>query len=832
MRKILLTLMATTFVLVASDAQTVEQQCSRVVTNGPKTEAKLSKGLMKHSLSNANVTILQQKTVGKGVTMQLVRDSKGRTYKVVDKGDGKAQLLLPKRGVQHKASSNCSFSEDFESWQEDYGMEWLPEGWTEINTEGNIPTEAMLEHNIDNTWYTYYTGDGSWIPATSDGEKDCFIHFAYNASYKDTDGNQVEIPATAQDEWLISPAFTVQEGHNLYFDSSFDIGSAIQFDWNEMVYNHDVVENTLSVEVSTDGGESWTKVWDIVDDYASLMTDDELYDNMNMKYRSYTVDLSAYQGKTIQIAFRYINVATNGFTGNSAAVDAVMVGAPAAEAKYDLPYGTLMAGLSEDFYCTTETVALLPAYADVEWQDGSNSYTDNVEWTFEPGNQTDEIITSTERNPIMNYPYTSTGMPILKASNSVGSDTFSWRSGDEETPRIQYGGCVTDAKGTPFGLGNYDYQHYGFTTPYFSTGSYCFGTGSDDTWGATVVGVANLFEKPAAPLYVDKAYLTLQYIDADDDAELYLNVYGFDEWGYLSDVIATAKAKVSDMYTDIGFHTLPFKFYTTNEQGEEVDTVFILDRDALFEVTGFADNDKVRTFAAMTQGDNHESGKNYAYLNFEFKRESGNITRWYAASDALSDYNSSLLLSLNGVYSFVHSDETEVVLPADGGEEGILMYLYDMDNMRLQIDGKWHGLYEDNYDWLNIYYIAPTSELPHDFVCVYFSAQAAPEDRETTLTFESLGASQTIHVKQMKSTSIGTAKQSASKLSTSLKGDKLDVVMNDSNSAQAVSLYSADGVLIGKLHTDSDGKASFNVSSLTNGVYLVKSGNSSVKIVK
>jgi len=828
MRKMLLTSALSVFCVGVAVAQTVGNVTVAAKTDGVKAMAVSHICGLKAKAVGCD-KVLASKAVGKNMTLKVVQDGQGRIYKTMEKGDGTTRLSRP-FAKPHKAdATNAALFESFEGWQESYGMDWIPEGWTEKNTDANKPTAEMLAHNINNTWYCYYTGDGNWTPKTTDGEKDCFIHFTYDGSYTDDAGNTVEVKAAPQDEWLITPKLSLTAGQNLYFCAAFDFGSAYSFDWNTMAYNRGTIENNLDVRVSTDDGATWTRVWDAVEDVASKKTDDELYNLMTvLEFNTYAVDLSAYAGKDIKIAFRYTNIGT-GFSGNSAVLDAVFVGAPQPEAKYDLPVGSLLAGVSETFYTTTESAILMPAYTDIQWTDASNSYTDRVKWSFGPGNMTDVIIEKDERNPLMAYPYTKEWLPMLEAYNDNGSDMFQWGETDANAPYIQYGGKITDS-GFDFGVGNYDYLHNRITTQLFSEGHYCFGTGSDDDWGAKLVSVANFFEKPAAPMFVNKMYMTLGALDADNDAEFDLIVHGIDDYGYMADTIARAKGKMSDVASKGSLYNLPFKFYTIDANGQQNDTTFLFDRPILVEVSGFADNSKVRTFAAMSQSKNHDAGANYAYAAFELTDKSGNLKKyWYSASNILSDCNTSLVMSLDGVFSFVHADNAEITIPKDGGSVSeVIDSYFEAKYWTATVNGVQYSLATPlTVDWLTILPSYGMSNNEH----TSFYAPATTTEREMDVTIECRGGSQTFHVKQGGSAGISATKVTAKPV-VSVNGGVVTISGVASQVGSSAMLYSANGTLAAKTVVNADGTATLNANALPFGVYVIKVGKQTVKFVK
>ena len=98
-------------------------------------------------------TVLETKSLPAGHEMQVVKDQQGRIFKRLVKPQ--VETLMNAAPVQ-KAQKveddiETTFYEGFEGWQLSYGMNWLPEDWSQINTKENTPTQEMLDHNINNT---------------------------------------------------------------------------------------------------------------------------------------------------------------------------------------------------------------------------------------------------------------------------------------------------------------------------------------------------------------------------------------------------------------------------------------------------------------------------------------------------------------------------------------------------------------------------------------------------------------------------------------------------------------------------------------------------------
>jgi hypothetical protein len=769
--------------------------------------------------------VLKQTTVAKGVTVNVVRDSKGRVFKFTGFGKtGKVSAPM-RKGIRKTDFSDASFYESFEGWKLSDGMNWIPDGWKEINTKENTPTDEMLDNNVNNTWYCYYTGDNTWTPKTPDGEKECYIHYTYNGTAGET-----EFKAAPQDEWLITPSITVKEGDVLYFDAAIDLSGLMDLDWSTMSYPDRTTKvNDLEVEISTDDGTTWTKAWGCYDDVASKMTDKELIKAMNMKYYTFKVSIAQYVGKKIMIAFRYTNKG-DGNSGNSMALDGVLVGSPAATAGYEMPVGTLLSGLSKDFYAMESAVALLPAYSEVQWRNASNVYADNVEWTFANQEVGKDNIISNDLNPVITYKSGQTLFPSVKASNTKGSETYAWGSADENAPYIQCGGNVNSGDRV-FGLGNYDVKHCSINTPYFAESSYCFGTGSDDTWGAKLKGVANIFEQPTAPLYISDANVMLGAFDADKDAIFNMYVIGFDKYGYMADTIAVAKANGGDVIDNNGTYCLPFKFYSIDNDGKEIDAPFILNRAAMIMIDGFADNTKVRKFAAMAQAKNNESGTNYAYLKFELTGKNGKTyERYYAASDVLEDYSTALVINLNGVYNYLYADNNQVEVPSDGGSKEVDVDSYYQPSSWWIVNGD-KQMYLDNpvvVDWLTITsnYDSNTGKMS-----LSFKADKSTKERTQTIVIDTYGASTTFIVSQKATTGIDI-NENNNIFGIQFNGNTLFINGAKEYTGSTVKLFNCAGQLLSSTIVKVNGEAVMNNLSLSKGIYLINLGNKSMKIVK
>ncbi|MCD4791759.1 MAG: T9SS type A sorting domain-containing protein [Bacteroidales bacterium] len=166
-----------------------------------------------------------------------------------------------------KASKDVLLSEDFSSW--------LPTGWT--NESGASSTASG-----DELWH-----DGGGMAQ--------ILYVAGNMS----------------DEYLFTPVITVPAGT-----------ATLTWDWMGsyywMVDPYDGAD--LMVKISTDGGSTWSSHLWIEDDETMVTNSGVVWPWVNFTYYTSTIDISAYAGQDINIAFHYL-----GNDGAQTEVDNVVV---------------------------------------------------------------------------------------------------------------------------------------------------------------------------------------------------------------------------------------------------------------------------------------------------------------------------------------------------------------------------------------------------------------------------------------------------------------------------------------------------------------------------
>ena len=215
-------------------------------------------------------------------------------------------------GLCHSQAQQ-KLNENFESW-DGTTTDWLPEGWTEINTNEE---QAQMEDGIF-TWHVESRRPNTSIPDTPDGKAFAIVYYAYGY---DENNKKVDL---AQDEWLVSPTFRATETDTLSFLLGysplylFDLNNE-NINWSDWTFKTKKPSTTLKVMAREVGGE-WTELHDLYNEWQESELK-ELFDNYSSStYHRLELPLASLSGKEIQVAFRFV-----GKFGNTMELDAVCV---------------------------------------------------------------------------------------------------------------------------------------------------------------------------------------------------------------------------------------------------------------------------------------------------------------------------------------------------------------------------------------------------------------------------------------------------------------------------------------------------------------------------
>lgn len=317
-------------------------------------------GRMSHPISGTKVA--GKKSLGSGLELQTLTNAKGLTFKrLVKAGDTKKSVTPVKPFRKMSATSEPgSLMESFEGAAESTDSLWLPDGWENLSEVEWVPDGMGVAHE-----WTPMTG-GIMLPAAYDGTYMMSCNFSTNE----------------KDEWLVSPYVTVGENYHLTYAAYVDpvflfiIDQAhVDFDTFEFISQELAANLQILVQVE---GEEWTVVRDYFEEWNGVPLS-ELFDATPSALEKEDIDLSAYTGKNIRVAFRYY-----GTDGNTMLVDAVEVNAQPLEVKMSLPFQTLFYGIakSEQWSYLTMPLAVYPVHEALTWTNALPTNSATYLWTY------------------------------------------------------------------------------------------------------------------------------------------------------------------------------------------------------------------------------------------------------------------------------------------------------------------------------------------------------------------------------------------------------------------------------------------------------------------
>ncbi|TVQ09180.1 MAG: DUF4397 domain-containing protein [Bacteroidetes bacterium] len=164
-------------------------------------------------------------------------------------------------------------------WSESFEGGVLPVGWDQIIT--NTGSQA----GFTSTWHITGTVALTTPIVPQDGDYQAFMMWSYNH----------------QDEWLITPEFTAPMGDLVFWYNGT---------------NGSVNQDNYYVKASTDGGDTWSILWNASD----------LPAGANAYATPAVIDLSAYAGQDIHIAWNNVDGPGNDGLWYAWAIDNISVG--------------------------------------------------------------------------------------------------------------------------------------------------------------------------------------------------------------------------------------------------------------------------------------------------------------------------------------------------------------------------------------------------------------------------------------------------------------------------------------------------------------------------
>ncbi len=771
--------------------------------------------LQQHNATNVHATA---QLAGKGAQSTLVKSvevTSGVNVETRRSVDGTMFKQLVRHGkayVPNKVKSLAAEPSIYESWEDWDGTDskWLPTGWTRT-----VSDTALWDNNGGATWHVAV--GGGFDPAAAEGSNVMLCNMAY--------------PAVDQDEWVVTPQFTVQEGEKLFFTVGmtpiflFDLYTGV--DWETMEWTNNACTATVKALIREGDGE-WVELHDVYNDFKDKSFT-EMWDNyFSMDNFAYAIDLSAYVGKTVTVGFEYV-----GFDGNTMGIDAIKVGIPTPAASYARPQGTFYWGFTPKYELLTmynQGMMLAPACVPLTWTNTSNAESESFEWSYITYSNLGlpQYNTSTDVDLTLDYPvdYSAAAdfwqLPSLTARAAHATDStytapsIAMKVGGR--PEYTFDGAT---EATQFTAGNYDVPTDGFFALTSGDSNYLMGyhNGIDNTWTSIMGspynfhGVADYFEQPLRPYAITTANVHgVGSFKSGSTSPFKLCIIEANELGQMTDTLAVATATVADVVStqasgDVYYHTIPFVF--TDEDG--VPTTLVIDKPVWVTVEGF-NSDNTEAFGVFQTG---ASAMADCYGYFLVESASGSIYSYpnSALSTASGALYSTFLIDMDVNYSWfetVDDDSVVILFEADPAGE-TRTYNVEASTGTSQ----WTQALDTPADWLTVQ-LADTpaaTDVRQGRGTVTLTCAPMPQgngSREAVLTVGTGASTKVFHVTQKSSSSISTV-GAAGKLVATVNGGQLTI-----NSAATV--YNMAGLRIATVN----GATTIDAQAWPAGIYIVR----------
>lgn len=739
-----------------------------------------------------------------------------------------------------------SFFEGFESRDPDaYGSSanaFLPSGWSQFSRQGNKHLNSYTDGYWDLTWLTLSNEGCKSLPTgnqTTAYEGECYAYIMPDVMW----GEKKPYPDLGldyatnrpQDEWLVTPAITPKEEEWFYFKLQFRPGWALY-----SRENNDFSGETNLLEVYATEGDGttdseWTLLWSLKDYIKTNYTQQELradLTNINsVPYQSIFIKVSDYVGKNVKLAFRFYGV-----NGQGMAIDNVSLGIPMPKPSYNLPSGfftqqTIDPNVEE---IEGEPQLLIPFGVEATWTNTSEDVLE-YEWSYDGADgskQTSSIKHLTTPAYEVGKTYTTPSLTgKFESRSAVYTSLFS---------KMQAGGRLSGSGKSGYtgkmGVATYNYLE---PTAVFSQSSdyISFFNGVNDSWETLlgrmpntidILGFGTVYAATPSEYGFDYVDVIAQVTGGNngkvsEDTELVLSVFRLPENEYDE----TATIIGMSILTGEDINALPLNGnYKTLRFNLEVPVVTDGNILVLMSPYNLDEKDKF-VFPFLKSSDDKIWGTSVVYMMvYDTEENGGTYDTFYnlSAFPVSKGHFAGLTMSLGAAYSYMEApgyNGSTIEIPASGGE-------YKLDIRAMFGPEEWvvtdNGVTKAKWIALNAEKDAAEADLYH--TTLTFAANEEAEERDSEVYVTQAGSRVALKVVQ--------AAGSSTAVSDIAVGNTMNVTVLGSTItvegvSGEVSVYSTTGLKVAG--ATAEGAVSLDASSLAHGVYIVRSGDSAVKIV-
>lgn len=517
--------------------------------------------------------VLDSRTLSGNVRMQTVK-SGNTVYKRIVGLEGN-RVIQPSRAARAEAGSGYVLNEDFEGYT---GEGWMPEGWQAVSKDATTKAPWFIDDD----------------PQFMGVQGTCLATCNYNPNF--------------MDEWFITPTVHVEEGMILRYLIDREplwMYSTDNVDWETYTYiGEKTLAYTIKINISEDGGNTWTTLDDFAQrpEFLAMNFEEAMYYDNSLAPE--IIDLSAYAGKDVKIGFQYV-----GTDGQLQSIDCVSVGYPELNSAYYYPFETLCFGTDRNFVQWPLDVAMLPVYSPITWMNASegNPAGTSYSWSYMAADNSQQTATGDELTETYRTDYTSE----FTTRNNMYTAPVLTATADKSAPGVYSLYKYFQTGGKPEvslkdESGNASLYNLGLTTFATSEGlSFC--TGGEDAapifgYDANVdkfwtyytfrgedgendyvhlTGILNTIYTGAAPMVIDGGWVLAKGHGIKADHEFKLEIIPLSDAGTMTQPIASATCKGSDIQVIEGgglqdYLTLKFNFAQPVVMSQEVCASYVV----------------------------------------------------------------------------------------------------------------------------------------------------------------------------------------------------------------------------------------------------------------